>query len=120
MIRNSLRVVLLNQQTADETTSQPVDVSGFSSIVFYLMGQGGTISSGSITYEEATTDPAHSEQTYGGTWSIIGTAVNATDVTGDKSKATHPARGAYHVVRARIDTAIGGGGNVSVVLVASV
>lgn len=119
MVRNRLRVVLLNQQTADETTSQPVDVSGFSSIAFYLFGQGGTISGGSITYEEATTDPAHSEQTYGGTWSAIGSAVTASDVNGDKCKATHPSRGAYHLVRARIDTAISGGGNISAILVAS-
>lgn len=119
MVLNTKRVVLFTQQTADETTSQPVDVSGFSSVVMYLIGTG-TLDSGSITYEEATTDPTHSEQTYSGTWSIIGSAVNANDVTGGKIKATHFARGAYHLVRARIDTVIAGaGGSVTVVLVAS-
>ena len=119
MVRNKLRVVLFKQQTADETTSQPVDVSGSSNIVFYLIGEG-TISAGAVTYEEATTDPSHSEQPYGGTWSIIGSAVNTNDVDGGKVKATH-AVGAYHLVRARISTAVeGAGGLVSVVLVASV
>lgn len=121
MVRNQLRVVLLQQQTADETTSPAVDVSGFSSLTFYLIGQdnGGSISGGSITYEEATADPTHSDQIYGGTWSAIGSAVSAGDVNGGKCKATHASRGAYSLVRARIDTEISGGGNISVVLVAS-
>ena len=119
MVLNTTRVVLFKQKTADETTSAPVDCSGFSSVVLYLIGEG-TISAGSITYEEATTDPTHSEQTYGGTWSAIGSAVTASDVTGGKVKATHLARGAYHLVRARIDTAVeGAGGAVTAVLVAS-
>jgi hypothetical protein len=118
-MRQRIRVKLLVQQTADETTSIPVDVLGLPYITFYLIGYG-TLSSGSITYEESTDDPSASDQPYGGTWSAIGSAVAANDVTGGKQKATHLAVGAYHRVRARIDTVIAGaGGSVSVVLVAS-
>lgn len=119
MARGRIRVVLITQATADETTSQPVNVLGLQNLTFYLIGSGDTISGGSITYEEATGDPAHSDQTYDGTWSIIGTAVTASDVSAGKIKATHLSQGAYSLIRARIDTAISGGGNVTVVLVGS-
>lgn len=113
-----LRVVLLNKQTADEATSLPIDVSGLDYITFYLIGYG-TIDSGSVTYEESTDDPA-TITTYGGTWSPIGSAVNANDVSAGKQKATHVTVGSYSRVRARIDTVVAGaGGSVSVVLVAS-
>lgn len=113
-----LRTVLLSKQTVDETTSQPIDVSGLDYVTFYLIGYG-TIDSGSVTYEESTDDPA-TTTAYGGTWSPIGSAVSANDVTGGKQKATHVTVGAYSRVRARIDTVIAGaGGSVSVVLVAS-
>ena len=118
-MRQRIRTVLLKRVTADETTSLPIDVLGLPYITFYLIGYG-TLDSGSVTYEESTDDPSVSDTTYGGTWSIIGSAVNVNDVTGGKQKATHLAVGAYHRVRARIDTAIAGaGGSVSVVLVAS-
>jgi len=112
------RVVLLEAQTADETTSQGIDVSALPNICLYLIGHG-TTSGGAITYEESTDDPTLSDTLYGGTWSIIGSAVNASDVNTDKIKATHLTVGAYHRVRARINDAITGGGSISVVLVAS-
>lgn len=113
------RDVLLKNQTADETTSQGIDVRGMPNIVLYLIGTG-TLDSGSVTYEESTDDPSSSDFVYGGTWSAIGSAVNANDVSAGKQKATHLTVGAYHRIRARIDTVIAGaGGSVSVVLVAS-
>lgn len=115
--RGRIRVVLIDRKADDETTSLPIDVTGLSKIVFYLQGNG-TTSGGTITYEESTTNPTTSEGYYGGTWSIIGSANNASDVTGDKQKATHVTVGAYHLVRARISDAITGGGTVTVVLVA--
>jgi hypothetical protein len=119
MARGRIRTVLLARQTADETTSEAIDVLGIPNLAFYLIGYG-TLDSGSITYEESTDDPAVSDTVYGGTWSIIGSAVAANDVTGGKQKATHLTVGAYHRVRARIDTVISGAlGSVSVVLVAS-
>lgn len=118
MTRGPIRVLLLNQQTADETTSIGVNVEGFNNLTFYLIGYG-TLDAGAVTFEEAVPDPAHGNETYGGTWSIIGSAVNANDVTGGKQKATRLTSGAYAQVRARINTAVSGaGGSVSVVLVA--
>ena len=118
MTRGPIRVLLLNQQTADETTSIGVNVEGFNNLTFYLIGYG-TIDAGAVTFEESVPDPAHGNETYGGTWSIIGSAVNTNDVTGGKQKATRLTSGAYAQVRARINTAVSGrGGSVSVVLVA--
>ncbi len=118
-MRQRIRTILINQQTADETTSPAVDVLGLPYVTFYLIGYG-TLDAGAVTFEESTTDPAHSEMEYGGTWSAIGSPVNAADVTAGKQKATHLAVGAYHKVRARINTGVtGAGGSISVVLVAS-
>lgn len=111
---------LLKNQTADETTSQWVDVRGRTHLVFIITGTG-TTSSGVVTLEEmlplySPTDPKE-QQEYSGTASAI-TTVNASSVTGDNQSAIHAAVGAYSWVRARISTAIGGGGSISVGLVA--
>lgn len=111
-----VRVTLLKQVTVDETTSVPVDCRGLSAITLYLFGHG-TTSSGSITFEEADKDPSKTIDGYDGTWAAVGTAVAASGVTGGKVLATHFAAGAYGLIRARIDTVIGGGGSISVVLV---
>lgn len=111
----TVRIVLLNQKIDDETTSLPIDVSGLSALAFYLIGHG-TTSGGTITYEESTDDPA-TGGIFAGTWSAIGSANNASDVSADKQKATHLTVGAYSRVRARISDAITGGGSISVVLV---
>ncbi|HEX7936766.1 MAG TPA: hypothetical protein VF573_27345 [Paraburkholderia sp.] len=107
---------LLIDAITDETLGQRVDCSGRPNIVIYAKGTD-TTSSGVITIEECDYNPAV-EQDYTGTWSSIAT-VNASDVTGGAQKAVHLALGAYGFVRARISTAIGGGGSVSVVLRAS-
>ena len=110
-----LRVTLLDDQTVDETTSQGINVEGYTALAFYVQGEG-TINAGVVTLEESVDDP-DTQNIYGGTWSSIGT-VTASDVSGGKQKATHATVGAYGRVRARISDAIGGGGTVSVVLVA--
>lgn len=111
------RVVLLTQQTDDEQASLPMNVQGYTHLTFYLIGYG-TTSGGTVTYEESTDDP-DTDQPYGGTWSIIGSANNASDVNSGKQKATHLTVSAYSRVRARISDAITGGGSISVVLVGS-
>lgn len=116
MANTPLRVTLIQSKADDETTSLPIDVRGYTHIAFYLIGYG-TTSGGTITYEESVDDP-ETEQVYGGTWSIIGSANNASDVSTGKQKATHLTVGAYSRVRARISDAITGGGTISVVLVA--
>jgi hypothetical protein len=112
---NSLRVPLLSAQTADETTSDPVDCTPYGAVSVYVIGTG-TTSSGVVTIEEADMNPAHlAADPYTGTWSEIAT-VNASDVSGSKQKAVHLPRGAYAFVRTRISTVIGGGGSISTVL----
>lgn len=104
---------LITAQSADETLSQWIDVRGRTALTFYIIGNG-TTSSGVITLDESV---FVDDQPYGGTPSAI-TTVNASTVSGNNQSAIHVAVGAYGWVRARISTAIGGGGTVSVVLVA--
>ena len=106
-------VNLITAKSADETCSQWIDVRGRTHLTFYVIGNG-TTSSGVITLDESV---FVGDQPYGGTPSAI-TTVNASTVTGDNQSAIHVAVGAYGWVRARISTAIGGGGTISVVLVA--
>ena len=106
-------VNLIAAKSADETCSQWIDVRGRTHLTFYVIGNG-TTSSGVITLDESV---FVGDQPYGGTPSAI-TTVNASTVTGDNQSAIHVAVGSYGWVRARISTAIGGGGTISVVLVA--
>lgn len=105
--------VLLDSVSADETCSQWIDVRGRTHLTFYIIGNG-TTSSGVVTLDESV---FVNQQPYGGTPSAI-TTVNASTVSGDNQSAIHVAVGAYGWVRARVSTAIGGGGTVSVQLVA--
>ena len=102
---------LMATQSADETTSPAVDCQGYPFLGGYVTGAGVT-SSGVITFEEAPTAD------FAGAWSPIGT-INASDVTNGGAKAlAFTARG-YAWVRARISTAIGGGGTISAYLTGS-
>ena len=118
---NFQRVPCLTAQTVDETTGPSINVLGYTALTFYVIGTG-TIASGVITFEEADINPSKlAAEDYAGMWSEIGT-VNAADVTGGAQLAYHVGGPgglfAYSFVRARISTAIGGGGDISVVLVA--
>lgn len=106
MNRGPKTVTLIDAQSADETTSQAIDLTGYSNAAFYLQGSG-TISSGVVTYETAVHDPSHSGQIYGGTWSEIAT-VNAADVTAGAQKRTALTPGEWGLVRARISTVLAG------------
>jgi hypothetical protein len=110
------RVVLFTGVTDDETLSQSVQCAGCPNVTVYLIGTGVT-SGGTITIEEAEYDT--DDTMYVGTWSIIGSAHNASDVSGGKQKAVHLSVGAYAHVRARVSDAITGGGSIAAVLVAS-
>ena len=112
---------LLANVTADETLSPWVDVRGYGNVSFYLTSVG-TTSSGVVTLEEclgtgtAPNAPPLGETTDG--YSVI-TTVNASTFSGTKQVAVHCGpQVAFGFVRARISTAIGGGGDVSVGLVA--
>jgi hypothetical protein len=108
------RVALFAAKTADETTSSPVDCSGYLYNTVYLTSIG-TTSGGNITIEEADYDPMTGVP-YGGTWSIIGTATAASAFTGGATLAVRLPVGAYGFVRVRISDAITGGGSVTAAL----
>lgn len=110
---------MLFEQSADETLSRWIDVRGRTHLTFYISGTG-TTSSGVITLNEMmplATSADAVPQGYVGTPSAI-TTVNASTVSGGVMLATHATVGAYGFVQARISTAIGGGGTISVGLVA--
>lgn len=107
------RVVMLNAVSDDETFSAPVNVEGYTALVVYVI-PNGTVSGGSVTMNEATIDPA-TDQPYAGTWKAIGSGI--TPSTGAVS-VSHLTVAAYSLIQARVDTAITGGGTVTVVLVA--
>jgi len=109
---------LLTAAIDDETTSQPVNLKGRTDITLYISGDG-TITSGVVTLEESLpliNQPSEG-QPYGGTWSSI-TTINAATVTAGAQVAVHFDHASYGYVRARVSTAIGGGGSVTVGLVA--
>jgi hypothetical protein len=106
-------VLLTNIVTAVSGTSRAVNCGGRDTLVFYFQGVG-VISGGSIVIEEAyqpVDGPA-----YAGTWSVIGTPVAATSLTGNVQVATHLPIQAYSHVRVRVTADIAGGGNVTVAL----
>lgn len=108
------RFLCLPDASDDETLGVPFNASGYPYFTFWIKGTG-TTSSGVITLEEADWGPT--EGVYAGTWSSI-TTVNASDVSGGKQKAVHITANA-HFYRARISTAIGGGGTIAVVITAN-
>lgn len=107
----------------DETLGPWIDVRGRANLVFY-QSSAGTTSGGVITFEEAapknfTTDPTTTGVFGAATGDYTSlTTSNASDTSSNKQKAIHITVGAYCFVRARISTAISGGGSVSVGLVA--
>ena len=113
-----LRVKLLGDSTAGtfvaSGTSVPVDIHCKAAPAFYIRSDGGTISAGVVTIEEADWD--EQEMIYSGTWSTIGTV----DVTGLSTitgqSVNHLQVSDYAYIRARISTAITGGGKVNVTL----
>ena len=117
-----LSVACLTDQSSDETLGPWVDVRGCANLVFYCSSTG-TTSSGVITFEEAA--PIFSQATlnppvFGAAtdgYSAI-TTLNASVISAGLQVAIHVPVRAYCYVRARISTAIGGGGTISVGLVA--
>lgn len=105
------------RQTADETLGPWIPVLGCANVVFYITANG-TTSSGVITIEECA--PENMANTpfipFGATTDAYSsvTTVNASTVSGDKQVALHITNANYFFLRARISTAIGGGGSISV------
>lgn len=108
------RVPLFPAGTATTVASAPIESSAYRYHTVFLTSVG-TTSGGTITIEEADWDPLNGVP-YGGTWSIIGTATNASAFTGGATLAVRLPVGAYSYLRVRISGAITGGGTVSAAL----
>lgn len=111
----------LTDAITDETLGPWHDVRGRANVAFYISGTG-TTSSGVISFEEAAPKNVSviPNTVFGaatGNYTAI-TTVNASDVDGGKQKAVHLTPQGYCYVRARISTAVGGGGSVSVCCIA--
>lgn len=107
--------------SADETLGPWINVLGCTNVSFYPVSVG-TTSSGVITYEECgprdvTTLPLAPIGLDTGKYSAI-TTQNASAFTGTAQQAVHITNASFLFVRARISTAIGGGGTIGIVCVA--
>lgn len=102
--------------TTDEARGGIFDATQFPYVTAYVTG-AGTIASGKVSFEEADYEPK--EMPYTGTWSNLGTDydVTALDLSGGKQEAVHFPTAKFRFIRPFIETAIGGGGSVSVVFV---
>ena len=96
------------------TIQRPVDVRGYTHVAVYVIANG-TVSSGQVTVNEACIDPA-TDLPYTGTWVAVGSGINPSTGT---VVVTHLTVAAYSHLQARVNTVIGGGGTVTVVLVAA-
>lgn len=94
-------------------TSQPVFPKPHELLAFYLTSIG-TTSGGTVILEESD-GGSDGEKGYEGTWSQI-TSILASTFTGTQTLAYHLGPNAYGAVRARISSAITGGGSITVTL----
>jgi hypothetical protein len=108
---NRIRIPMLSAATSG--TGGPIQVQAQDELVFYLTSSG-TTSGGTIIIEEADYDP--NGPVYAGTWSQIA-SIAASTFTGGAQVAYHVSPNAYGFVRARISSAITGGGSISITLV---
>ncbi len=113
----------LYRVTEDESTAKWIDVRGRAHVVFYLTGRD-TISGGVVTFEEgspedfgASGNPPAPFGAAVGSYSAI-TTQTASSVSGGKQLAVHMPVAGYFMVRARVSTAITGGGTLSAGVVA--
>lgn len=81
------------------------DVAGCSNLSFVVVANG-TVSAGAVQIEESH------DVAYTGTWAAVGTPITAATGTVAVAKANNTAK----AVRARISTAVTGGGSVDVII----
>ena len=93
-------------------TSPAINRLGSEAISLYVRGSG-TITGGTLLIEEA--DYGDDEPVYSGTWSQV-TSITCSDVTGGAQKGVHLSLGSYGYLRARISSAVTGGGTIAVVM----
>ena len=96
-------------------TSQPVNAQNFQYLTVAVRADGGTISAGVLTIEEADY-AAGQEPIYAGTWSAISTIDLTTLSTLTAESVYHFPTAGYAFVRVRISTAVTGGGKIIAVV----
>lgn len=96
-------------------TSQPVNAQNYQYLTVAVRADGGTISAGVITVEEADY-AAGQESVYSGTWSAISTIDLTTLSTLTAQAVYHFPTAGYGFVRVRVSTAVTGGGKVIAVV----
>lgn len=85
----------------------------------YLLGDGGTISSGVVTVETATGMPT-TDAPSGATGAVsTGNTINASGATLGAQAFGQVTIGAYDLLRLRLTTPLSGGGSVTAVLVSN-
>lgn len=114
ILTSNARVLLLGTDTGGTYagvttgTSQPIHATTMQSLSFYLASIG-TTSGGTVLLEEA--DWGGPDVPYSGTWSQIA-SIAASSFTGGAQIAYHISPNSYAYVRARISSAITGGGSI--------
>ncbi len=105
--RDTPLVFLIDRQTATQT-SKPVQVQGASKDIAITFTSEGTTSGGTLKINESDINP------YTGTWSQIGSTINASAFTGGAKQVYHIRVGAGGWFDVEIATTITGGGTVTV------
>ena len=99
---------ILDRQTATTAIPQVIPCQDTARDVAITFTSEGTTSGGTLVIEESDLNP------YTGTWSQIGTTVNASAFTGGVKQVYHIRLGAGMFLRVRIATTITGGGTATV------
>lgn len=110
------RFVSMSGFVTDEQRGAIFNATAYPYVTAFVSG-AGTINAGKVSFEEADYEPDSPE--YAGTWSLLPSSydVTASSLTGGKQQAVHFPLAKYRAIRPFIETAIGGGGSVSVVFV---
>lgn len=101
------------QSQATTGAGQILRLRGQSQQVTVVLQSHGTTSGGAVTIEECYF--ADDANPYAGTWSVIGSAVNASSFTGGAQSVIHIIGYSIWALRVRISSDITGGGSVTVV-----
>lgn len=112
VVPTSPQLLIDAQDTAADATAKGILLlKGQCSQVTIVLQSTGTTSGGTVVIEEAYYTPE--DVPYTGTWSQIGSTVNASSFTGGAQLVLHVIGYSVWALRVRIATDITGGGSVS-------
>lgn len=112
IVPTSPELLIDAQDTAADATAQGILLLlGQCSQVTVVLQSDDTTSGGTIVIEEAYYTPT--DKPYTGTWSQIGSTINASAFTGGAQQVIHIVGYSIWALRVRIATDITGGGSIS-------